>query len=76
MGQDNTVSIATPYRLEGRRIESWWGAIFFAPAQDSPGAHPASHTIATGSFSTAKWLGHGLDHQPPPSPEVKERVQL
>jgi len=57
-------------------MEPWQGAIFSAPAQGSPGAHPASHTMATGSFSGIKQLGRGVDNPLPPSPEVKERVVI
>ena len=47
-------SLQTPtsYGLEGPGNESWWGGeILPAPVQNSPGAHPASCTIGTGSLS-------------------------
>ena len=47
-----------------------------APIQTSPGAHPASCTIGTGSFLGVKRLGRGVDHPPPSNNEVKERVEL
>jgi hypothetical protein len=50
--------------------------LFSAPVQTGPGAHPASYTIGTGSFPGVKRPGRGLDHPPPSSAEVKERVQL
>jgi len=50
------------------------GARFSAHIQTGPGAHPASYTTRTGSFSGIKRPGHGVDH--PSSAEVKERVQL
>jgi len=40
----------------------------------SSGAHPASYTMDTGSFPGLKQQGHGIDHPPPSSAEVKERV--
>jgi len=43
---------------------------------DWPGAHPASYTMGTGSFPGVKWPGCGIDHPPPPSIKVKERVEL
>jgi len=46
-------------------------ARFSAPVQASPGAHPEHYTKGTGSFT-----GHGVDHPPPSSVEVKERVDL
>jgi len=44
--------------------------------QTSPGTHPASCTMGTGSFPGVKQLGCGVDHPPPPSAKVKERVEL
>jgi hypothetical protein len=53
------------------------GARFSAPIQTGSGAHPASYTMGTGvSFPGVKWPGHGVDHTPPFSAEVKERVEL
>jgi len=43
---------------------------FSAPVQTSPGAHPASYTMGSGSSLRVKWLGCGTDHPPPPSAEV------
>jgi len=40
------------------------GARFSAPIQASPGAHPASYTMGTGSFLGVKWPGSGVDHPP------------
>ena len=39
-------------------------------------AHPASCTMGTGSFPGVKRSGRGVDHPPPSSAEVKERVAL
>jgi hypothetical protein len=52
------------------------GTRFYAPVQTSPGAHPASCTMGTRSFPGVKRPGHGIDHPPPSSAEVKERVEL
>ena len=38
--------------------------------------HPASDTMGTGSFPEIKQPGRVVDHPPPSSPEVKERVEL
>jgi hypothetical protein len=62
--RDNSVGIATGYGLYGPGIESRWGARFIAHVQTSPGAHPASCTVGTGSFPGAKWPGRGGDHPP------------
>jgi len=51
-------------------------ARFFAPVQTGPGAHPAPFTMGTGSFPGVKPPGRGVDHCPPPSAEVKERIKL
>jgi len=50
-------------------------ARFSTPIQTGPGAHPAACAMGTGAFPGVKWPGHGVDH-PPPSAEVKERVEL
>jgi hypothetical protein len=44
--------------------------------QTGPGAYPASCTMGTGSFPGVKRPGRGVDHPPPSSAEVKERVEL
>ena len=73
----SSVGIATRYRLEGSWIESRWGvARVSCPPRPSPGAHPASYTMGTGSFPGVKRPERGVDHPPPSSAEVKERVEL
>jgi hypothetical protein len=52
------------------------GTRFSAPVQTSLGAHPASYTMGTGIFLGIKQLGRGIDHPPPSSVKVKERVEL
>ena len=52
------------------------GARFSAPIRTGPGAHPASYTMGTGSFPGVKQPGRGVDHPPPSSAEVKEKVEL
>jgi hypothetical protein len=52
------------------------GARFSAPVQIGPGAHPASYTMGIRSFPGVKWSGCGVEHPPPSSAEVKERVEL
>jgi len=47
-------------------------ARFSAPIQGSPGAHPDSYPMSTGSFPGVKRLGHGHEHPLPSSAEVKE----
>ena len=67
MGRDSSVGIATEL--------SWWGARFSTPVQTGSGAHPASYTMGTGSFPGVKRPGRGVNHPPPSSAEVKERVE-
>ena len=52
------------------------GARFSAPFQTGPGAHPASCTVGTESLLELKRPGRDVDHPPPSSAEVKERVEL
>jgi hypothetical protein len=52
------------------------GSEIFAPFETGPGAHTASYTMGTGSFPGVKRPGRVVDHPPPPSVEVKERVGL
>jgi len=52
------------------------GVRFSAPFQTGPGAYPAFYTMGTGSFLGVKQPGRGVDHPPPSSAEVKERVEL
>jgi len=60
----SSVYIVTGYGLGGPGIESRWGR-FATPVQTSPGAHPASCTMGTGSFSGVK-SGQGMTLTPHP----------
>ena len=76
VGPDSSVGVATGYGLDGPGIESRWGARFSAAVQTGPGAHPASCTAGTWSFPGIKRPARGVDHPPPYSAKVKERVEL
>ena len=65
MGRDSSVGIANGCGLDGPGIESRWEAIFFAPVQTGPAAHPASCTIGTESFQGVK-SGRGVTLTPHP----------
>jgi len=52
------------------------GARFSAPLQTGRGAHPAPYTVGTGSFPGVKRPRSGVDHPPPSSAEVQEKVEL
>ena len=47
----------------------------FAPVQTDPGAYPASHEIATGTYLAVKRPVCGLDHHLLFSAVVNERVE-
>ena len=74
--RDSSVGIATRYGLEGPGIESRWGRDFPRQSRPALGAHSASYIMGTGSFPGAKRPGCGVDHPPPSSAKVKERVEL
>ena len=54
----SSVGIATDYGLDGPGIEPRWGRDF-PPVKTGPGAHPASCTMGTGSFTGVK-CGRGV----------------
>ena len=76
VGLDSSVGIATRYGLDGPGIESRRGTRISEPVHTGTGAHPASYTMSTGSFRGGKRPERGVDHSPPSSAEVKERVGL
>jgi len=45
---------------------------FSAPVQTGLGAHPASCTMGTGSFSAVKRPGRDVDHPPHQAPRLKK----
>ena len=52
------------------------GESLTTPVQTGPGAHPASCKMDTESFPVLMRPGRGVNHQPPSSAAVKERVEL
>jgi hypothetical protein len=70
-GRDS--SVGTGWTVRGSNP---CGGERFSTRPDWPWAHPASYTIDTGSFLGVKRPGRGVDHPPPSSVEVKERVEL
>jgi hypothetical protein len=76
LGRDSVVHIATGYRIDGPGIEFRWELRFSATVQIGSVAHPASYTMGTVSFLKVKRSGRGVDHPPPSSAEVKEKVEL
>jgi hypothetical protein len=72
----SSVDIATCRGLDDPGIESRWEARFSTYVQTGSGAHPASCTVGTGSFPGLNRPGCGIDHPPPSSAKVEERVEL
>ena len=52
------------------------GERFSSHVQTGRGAHSASYTMGAVSFQRVKRPGRGVDHSPPSSTEVEERVEL
>jgi len=65
VGRDSSVGFANGYRLDSPRIETRWEARLSTPVQTGPGAHPASCTMGTRSFSGVK-RGRGVKLTPYP----------
>ena len=64
-GPGSSVGIATALRVGRSEDGIPVGAIFSAPVQNGPGAHPASCTLGTGSFPGVK-SGRGVTLTPHP----------
>ena len=52
------------------------GTRFSAPVQTGSEIHPACHTMGTGTSPGVKRPGRSVEHPPPSSAEVKERIGL
>ena len=70
------VGIVTCCVLDGPGIENRWEGDF--PQQSKPAVGPTSvlYSVYLVSFPAVKRPGRGVDHPPPCSAEVKERVKL
>ena len=79
-GQSSTerkkVGIATRYRLDGPEIEFQWGPDFPHLSRPALGLPSLLYNGYWVSSPGAKQPGRGVDHSPPSSAEVKERVEL
>ena len=73
--RDSIVGIATRYGLDGPCIESRWGCDF-PHYPDWPWGPSSFLWNGYWVLPRVKWLGRGIDHPPPSSADVKERVQL
>jgi hypothetical protein len=70
------VGVATRYGLDGPGIESWWGRDFPHPSRLALGSTQPPIQWVPGLFPGVERPGHGVDHPPPSSAEVKETVEL
>jgi hypothetical protein len=52
------------------------GCEIFRTSPDRPWELPSLYAMGTVSFSGVERSGRGVDHPPPSSTEVKERVEL
>ena len=71
--EDSSVGMMTRYGLDGPRVESRWVAKIFLTLRDRP-----THLYTGYRFFLpgVNQPGRGVDHRPPSSAEVKERVKL
>ena len=76
MGWDSVVGIVTCCGLDGPGIGSRWGRDFPHPSRPALGHTQPPYNGYRVSFPGAKQPGCGVDHPPPSSAEVKERVEL
>jgi hypothetical protein len=76
MGRDSSVDIATRNGLGGPEIESRRGRIFRARPDRSSGPTSFLYSGYRRYFPGVKRPGRGVDHPPPSSAGVKERVEI
>ena len=76
MDCDSSVGIATCYRLGGPGIKWQCGRGLPHPPKPAPGPANLLWNGYRFSFLGVKRPGYGVDHSPPSSVEVKERVEL
>jgi hypothetical protein len=76
LGRNSKVGPATRYGLNGVGIESQWGARFSALCRPVPGPTQPPTQQVPGLSRGVKRPGRGVDHLPPYSAEVRERVEL
>ena len=73
---DGVVGRVTRYMPDGPRIQSWWGKIFCIHSEWPWGPPSLLYSGYQLSFPGLMWPGHGIDHPPSSSVDVKERVEL
>ena len=76
VGRDYSVYIVAHYRLDGLGIKSRWVLGFPHLSRLALGLiQPPVHRVS-GHFPGLVWLGCGINHTPPSSAKVKERVEV
>jgi hypothetical protein len=76
MGRDSSVGIATRYEMDGPGIESRWGRDYSQPSRPALGSTQPPIKWVPGLFPGVKRPRRGVEHPPPSSARVKERVEL
>jgi len=76
VGRDGSVGIVTHYGLDGLGSGPRRGRIFRAHPDLLWGPPSLLYIRYRVSFPGIKWLGRDVDHPPPSSTKVKERVEL
>ena len=74
MSRDNSVGVATSYRLDGSGIEPWLGQDFPHPFRLALGPTQPPVQWVPGLFPGGKAFGRGVGHPPTSSSEVKESI--
>jgi hypothetical protein len=77
-GRDSSVGITTRYMLDGPGIKSQWGQDFPHASRLAlgPTQPPIQWVLGLSGGGGVKRPGRGVDHPPPSSAGVKERVEL
>jgi len=76
VGRDSVVGIATGYELDGPGIEFWCGRDFLHLSRPRLGPTQPLIKWVPGLFPGVKRPRRVVDHPPPSSTEVKERVDI
>jgi hypothetical protein len=76
VGRDSVVGIVTRYEQDCPGIESRWGRDFQHSSRPALGPAQPPVQWVPGHSPGVKRPGRGVDHPPPSSTEVKERIEL
>jgi hypothetical protein len=76
LGWDSSVGVAAYNGLDGPGMKSRWAEILRTLSDWPWGPSSLLYKGYRISFPGIKWMGLGVYHPPPPSAEVKERVEM